>query len=78
MPYALQIANKGVEQAVAENQALALGVNVANGSITYKAVARDLGYEYVSVAESERLIFGDCLFNAFICDLQSVRHSDVC
>lgn len=42
MPYALQIANKGVEQAVAENQALALGVNVANGSITYKAVARDL------------------------------------
>ncbi len=40
MPYALQIANKGVEQAVAENQALALGVNVANGSITYKPVAR--------------------------------------
>ncbi|WP_105979442.1 alanine dehydrogenase [Bacillus paralicheniformis] len=52
MPYALQIANKGVEQAVAENQALALGVNVANGSITYKAVARDLGYEYVSVEDS--------------------------
>ena len=52
MPYALQIANKGVEQAVAENQALALGVNVANGSITYKAVARDLGYEYVSVQDA--------------------------
>ncbi|MEC1354621.1 alanine dehydrogenase [Bacillus sonorensis] len=52
MPYALQIANKGVEQAVAENQALALGVNVANGSITYKAVARDLGYEYASVEDA--------------------------
>jgi len=52
MPYALQIANKGVEQAVAENQALALGVNVANGSITYKAVARDLGYEYVPVEDA--------------------------
>ncbi|MEC0710781.1 alanine dehydrogenase [Bacillus haynesii] len=52
MPYALQIANKGVEQAVAENQALALGVNVANGSITYKAVARDLGYEYVTVEDA--------------------------
>ncbi|MCY8088423.1 alanine dehydrogenase [Bacillus sonorensis] len=52
MPYALQIANKGVEQAVVENQALALGVNVANGSITYKAVARDLGYEYVSVEDA--------------------------
>lgn len=52
MPYALQIANKGVEQAVAENQALALGVNVANGSINYKAVARDLGYEYVPVEDA--------------------------
>ncbi|MCY8140886.1 alanine dehydrogenase [Bacillus haynesii] len=52
MPYALQIANKGVEQAVAENQALALGVNVANRSITYKAVARDLGYEYVPVEDA--------------------------
>ena len=31
---------------------LALGVNVANGSITYKAVARDLGYEYVSVEDA--------------------------
>ncbi|WML43228.1 alanine dehydrogenase [Neobacillus sp. PS3-40] len=49
VPYALQIANKGVLKAVNENAALKLGVNVANGEITYEAVAKDLGYDYVSV-----------------------------
>lgn len=52
MPYALQIANKGFAKAITENQALKLGVNVLNGSITYEAVARDLGYEYVPVEEA--------------------------
>ncbi|KGA98152.1 alanine dehydrogenase [Alkalihalobacillus alcalophilus ATCC 27647 = CGMCC 1.3604] len=52
IPYALQIANKGVEKAVAENPALALGVNVANGDVTYPAVARDLGYELVTVQDA--------------------------
>lgn len=49
VPYALQIANKGAVKAIAENEALKLGVNVANGEITYEAVAKDLGYEYVTV-----------------------------
>jgi alanine dehydrogenase len=49
VPYALQIANKGFKQAIAENKALELGVNTVGGSITYKAVADDLGFEYVSV-----------------------------
>ncbi|WP_243290463.1 alanine dehydrogenase [Bacillus sp. FJAT-47783] len=49
VPYALQIANKGAYKAIAENAALKAGVNVANGEITYEAVARDLGYEFVSV-----------------------------
>ncbi|MGZ0087422.1 alanine dehydrogenase [Caldibacillus thermoamylovorans] len=52
MPYALQIANKGVAQAIADNPALELGVNVANGEITYEAVARDLGYRYVPAREA--------------------------
>ncbi|UCZ51525.1 alanine dehydrogenase [Bacillus shivajii] len=52
VPYALQIANKGVNKAVAENPALKPGVNVASGYITYEAVAKDLGYEYVSVEEA--------------------------
>ncbi|MFJ7727975.1 alanine dehydrogenase [Neobacillus sp. NPDC097160] len=49
VPYALQIANKGVFKAISENAALKLGVNVANGEITYEAVAKDLGYDYVTV-----------------------------
>ena len=49
VPYALQIANKGVQKAISENGALKLGVNTANGEITYEVVAKDLGYTYVSV-----------------------------
>jgi alanine dehydrogenase len=47
LPYGLQIANKGIIRAVQENMALLQGVNAAAGSITYKAVADSLGYEYV-------------------------------
>ncbi len=52
IPYALQIANKGVFNAVSDNKALELGVTVANGAITYEAVAKDLGYNYVPVQEA--------------------------
>ncbi|NYE03405.1 alanine dehydrogenase [Bacillus niacini] len=52
VPYALQIANKGVARAISENPALKLGVNVANGEITYEAVAKDLNYVYVPVEEA--------------------------
>jgi alanine dehydrogenase len=52
VPYALQIAGKGVFKAIAENPALKLGVNVANGEITFEAVAKDLGYQYVAVEKA--------------------------
>ena len=52
VPFALQIANKGVFKAISENAALKLGVNVANGEITYEAVAKDLGYDYVTVEKA--------------------------
>lgn len=52
MPYGLQIANKGLIRAVQENKALLQGVNVAAGSIAYKAVADSLGYEYVPVEKA--------------------------
>ncbi|MFC0186881.1 alanine dehydrogenase [Fictibacillus aquaticus] len=52
VPYALQIANKGAARAIAENPALKLGLNVAGGAITYEAVARDLGYEYMTAEEA--------------------------
>ncbi|WP_066048660.1 alanine dehydrogenase [Robertmurraya korlensis] len=48
VPYALQIANKGVVQALFENQSLKAGLNVAKGEITYEAVAKDLGYQFIS------------------------------
>ncbi|OZI11863.1 alanine dehydrogenase [Bacillaceae bacterium SAS-127] len=51
IPYALQIANKGFEKAIADNPALKLGVNTLNGFVTYEAVATDLGYECKSVDE---------------------------
>ncbi|MFH7815588.1 alanine dehydrogenase [Bacillus subtilis] len=47
VPYALQIANKGAVKALADNAALRAGLNTANGHVTYEAVARDLGYEYI-------------------------------
>ena len=44
--YALELANKGLERALAENAALRKGLNTYKGNITYKAVADDLGMPY--------------------------------
>jgi alanine dehydrogenase len=44
--YGLQIANKGLISAAAENSALKLGINTYNGYITHPAVAKSLGMEY--------------------------------
>lgn len=55
LPYALEMANKGVIKAIEENKALQLGVNVAKGSVTYEAVARDLGHDYVPVQKALEL-----------------------
>ncbi|MFC4559318.1 alanine dehydrogenase [Virgibacillus kekensis] len=55
VPYAVQIATKGVNQAVQDNPAVLSGLNTANGEITYEAVAQDLGYEYVSPEAALRL-----------------------
>ncbi|MFC5470236.1 alanine dehydrogenase [Cohnella suwonensis] len=52
VPYAVQIANKGVRQAALSNPALAMGVNTAAGRVTYKAVAADLGYDHVAFDEA--------------------------
>jgi alanine dehydrogenase len=44
--YAQLIADQGVEKAVKGNAALALGVNVWDGAITYRAVAEGVNMEY--------------------------------
>ena len=50
LPYAMQLANKGVERAAKENAGLAAGVNVRNGMVTNKAVADTFGMECVPLA----------------------------
>jgi len=51
VPYALQIANKGFENACLENTALLKGLNTLNGYVTYKAVAQAHGLEYCDPLE---------------------------
>jgi alanine dehydrogenase len=46
LPYALHLAGRGWRQAVRENHALARGVNVALGQVTYEAVAQAHGLPY--------------------------------
>ena len=48
LPFALAIANKGWKKALADDPHLRNGLNVAGGKVTYKAVAQDLGYDYVA------------------------------
>jgi alanine dehydrogenase len=52
LPFALQLANKGARQAMLDDPHLLEGLNVHEGKVTYEAVARDLGYDYVSAAEA--------------------------
>lgn len=51
LPHALAIANKGWEAALRDDHHLAEGLNVWNGHVTYKAVAEDLGYDYMPVSK---------------------------
>ena len=46
--HALALADKGWKQALRDNAHLRNGLNVAEGKVTFEAVARDLGYAYVS------------------------------
>lgn len=52
VPYAVQIANKGYVEAIRSNQALAKGVNVINGQVTYKAVADTHNLPFVSLEDA--------------------------
>ena len=46
LPYALQLANKGVERAAAENPYIARGINVHQGRVTNQAVAETFGLPF--------------------------------
>jgi alanine dehydrogenase len=47
LPYALAVAGKGYRRALLDNPNFLEGLNVCQGKITHKAVAQDLGYDYV-------------------------------
>jgi len=48
LPFTLALANKGARAALADDEHLRNGLNVANGMITDVAVAEALGYDYVA------------------------------
>lgn len=52
LPFVMSMVTKGVKSALLQDEHLRNGLNVHRGMITYEAVARDLGYEYVSPLEA--------------------------
>ncbi len=52
LPYTLALADKGYKQALSDNPMFMEGLNVHKGRVTYKAVAEDLGYEYLPAVEA--------------------------
>lgn len=46
LPYAVEIANKGWKKACKENEGIKLGLNMADGKITYKGVSDAFGLDY--------------------------------
>ncbi len=49
LPYALDLANKGFEQAIKDDAGLREGVNTYAGKLTYEAVATSQGLEYTAL-----------------------------
>ena len=50
LPYALALADKGYKRALLDNPNFRNGLNVCDGKVTYRAVADELGYEFVDPA----------------------------
>jgi alanine dehydrogenase len=55
MPYAVALADHGVEEAIRRDPGLRLGVNVAHGKVTHPAVAEGVGMDYVAVEEALKM-----------------------
>jgi alanine dehydrogenase len=51
LPYAVALADKGWKRAIAEDPALALGLNVHAGQVTYSAVAEAFDYPLLTLEE---------------------------
>jgi alanine dehydrogenase len=55
LPYVEEIATHGLREAIGRDQALARGVNVTDGKITYEAVAEAHGLDYTPLEDVLRL-----------------------
>ncbi|MDQ8039664.1 MAG: alanine dehydrogenase, partial [Rickettsiella sp.] len=51
-PYILELANKGIQKALAENNHLRNGLNICHGQITHAAVAKVFNKSYISAQEA--------------------------
>ena len=51
LPYALRLADKGWKKACQDDPALAKGLNMVEGKVTFEAVAKVFGLEYTPVKE---------------------------
>ncbi|HUF05436.1 MAG TPA: alanine dehydrogenase [Aridibacter sp.] len=60
LPYALALANKGFERAIADDEGLAEGVNTYAGKLTYEAVATSQNLEYTPLSS----LIGDAAASA--------------
>ncbi|MGK0290696.1 MAG: alanine dehydrogenase [bacterium] len=52
MPYMIELANKGYHQAFLDNEHLRNGLNIYKGNVTYEAVAKNLGYTYLTALDA--------------------------
>ncbi|MBL7225157.1 MAG: alanine dehydrogenase [Desulfobacteraceae bacterium] len=52
LPYLMKLAEEGIEAAIKNDAALAKGVNVYNGKVTYQAVADALDLEYTPLSSA--------------------------
>jgi alanine dehydrogenase len=52
LPYALELAQHGVAEAIKRNPGLRSGVNVAAGRITHPAVAQATGMDFTPVEQA--------------------------
>ncbi len=52
LPFIKSLANLGWREALTRDPHLANGLNVHSGHVNHEAVARDLGYDYLSAADA--------------------------
>ena len=48
LPYVLKLAHQGYKKALSSDANFLEGLNICKGYVTYKAVAEDLGYDYIN------------------------------